>query len=67
MNVKSVSQKVKSTTFFITGITLSIGNSYLYRLAKIHFELDASSFAKKIIFLMMLLALILVSLLCFTF
>ena len=61
MNVKSVSEKIKSTTYFITGITLSAGRSYLYRLAKIHFELDVSSFAEKIILLMMLLALILVS------
>ena len=53
--MKRMSKKVKSAIAFIAGIIASVGSSYVYRLAKIHFELDVSSFAEKVIFLMMLL------------
>ena len=52
-----MSKKVKSAIAFIAGIFVSVGSSYLYRLAKIHLELDVPSLTEKIIFLVMLLPL----------
>ena len=57
MNVKRMRKKVKSTVAFIAGVIASVGSSYVYRLTKMHFELDVPSFAEKVIFLMMLLPL----------
>lgn len=55
MNVKNVNKKIIGVIYFFAGFVITVGSSYLYRWAKMFFELDIAISMEKLIFLVMIL------------
>ena len=53
--MKSVNKKIIGIIYFFAGFVITVRSSYLYRWAKIFFDLDIAESIEKLIFLVMTL------------
>ena len=53
--MKNVNKKIIGVLYFFAGFAITVGSSYLFRWAKIFFDLDITVSMEKLIFLVMIL------------